>query len=120
MTLFFGLPAAGLSSAGFQLLKFRNLRNLSHLSICWREKVVQDDKALDNVAVGVSLQTFRGDQCQDYGFARVRLVLKYFYAMVEFLFLGVVDFIFRAGEFHLAEIDGLVLTVYEQVDLGFL
>ena len=50
----------------------------------------------------------------------MRLVLKYFYAMVEFLFLGVVDFIFRAGEFHLAEIDGLVLTVYEQVDLGFL
>ncbi|GEM_PF-3947184 len=38
-----------------------HLRNLSHLSICWREKVVQDDKALDNVAVGVSLQTFRGD-----------------------------------------------------------
>ena len=38
-----------------------HLRNLSHLSICWREKVVQDDKALDNVAVGVSLRTFRGD-----------------------------------------------------------
>lgn len=38
-----------------------HLRNLSHLSICWREKVVQDDNALDNIAVGVSLQTFCGD-----------------------------------------------------------
>ena len=38
-----------------------HLRNLSHLSICWREKVVQDDKALDNVAMRVHFQTFRGD-----------------------------------------------------------
>lgn len=38
-----------------------HLRNLSHLSICWREKVIQDNQTLDDIAMRVHFQTFRGD-----------------------------------------------------------
>ena len=82
------------------------------------EQVIEQNLALDEVAVFVLFDTESGDKCQDNRFPGLRSGYEYVDFVLQSRRIILVDFKYVIHVFYLAQIDCVVLSVDQKIYLG--